>query len=39
MPYLILPIDHEGIRKDIQIIYWRKRWFDGEFLLEDALLL
>lgn len=26
-----------GIRKSIEIVYWRKRWFDGEFLLSDNI--
>jgi uncharacterized protein YciI len=25
-----------GIRKDVNIVYWRKRWFNGEFLLKDV---
>lgn len=25
-----------GIRKDVNIVFWRKRWWDGKFLLKES---
>ncbi len=29
------PYSKANIRKELQVIYWRKRWWDGQFLLDD----
>lgn len=29
------PYSKAGIRRETQVLYWRKRWWDGTFLLND----